>query len=56
MASSPYVKTELRMVQRRRADRDGGWLGLRRVCGHFGTMAAADREQDGTEGLGARLI
>jgi hypothetical protein len=50
------VKTEPKMVQGRRVARDGGRLGWRRVCGRFGMTAAADRKQDGAEGLRAQLI
>jgi hypothetical protein len=38
------------------------WEGIRlggsatKGCARLGTMAVADREQDGAEGLGARLI
>jgi hypothetical protein len=56
MASSPRVKSESRMVQERRAARDGGWLGLCSVRGRYGVRLVAAREQDGAEGHGARLI
>jgi L,D-peptidoglycan transpeptidase YkuD (ErfK/YbiS/YcfS/YnhG family) len=54
--SSPRVKLEPRMVQRRRAAWDDGRLGLHCVSGRYGLRTVAAREQDGTEGLGARLI
>jgi hypothetical protein len=54
--SPPRVKTEPRMVQRRRVARDGGRLGLRHVSGRYGARMVAAREQDEAEGLGARLI
>jgi hypothetical protein len=53
--SSPQGKSEPRMVQRRRAARESGRLGLRCAHGHYGSRTVTAREQDGAEGLGARL-